>query len=83
MTVIGPRPEAINMASVMKTLAMYLEKVKSIICVTGQHRQMLDQALKTFGIVPDHDLNLMNPNQSLSLLTANILTALDKLIISD
>ena len=80
MTVIGTRPEAIKMAPVIKSLMNYSEKVESVVCVTAQHREMLDQALKIFGIVPDYDLNLMNPNQSLSLLTANILTALDEVI---
>jgi UDP-N-acetylglucosamine 2-epimerase (non-hydrolysing) len=83
MTIMGTRPEAIKMAPVIKALANYPENVESIVCVTGQHREMLDQALETFRIVPDYDLNLMNPNQSLSLLTANILTALDKLIVSE
>lgn len=83
MTIIGTRPEAIKMAPVIKSLANYPEEIESIVCVTAQHREMLDQALKIFGIVPNYDLNLMNPNQSLSLLTANILTALDKLITSE
>ena len=80
MTVIGTRPEAIKMAPVIKSLMNYSEEVESVVCVTAQHREMLDQALKIFEIVPDYDLNLMNPNQSLSLLTANILTALDEVI---
>jgi UDP-N-acetylglucosamine 2-epimerase (non-hydrolysing) len=83
MTVIGTRPEAIKMAPVIKSLMNYSEEVKSVVCITAQHREMLDQALQIFGIVPDYDLNLMNPNQSLSLLTANILTALDKVITSE
>jgi len=80
MTVIGTRPEAIKMAPVIKSLMNYSEEVKSVVCVTAQHREMLDQVLKIFGIVPDYDLNLMKPNQSLSLLTANLLTALDEVI---
>jgi len=80
MTVIGTRPEAIKMAPVIKSLMNYSEEVKSVVCVTAQHREMLDQALEIFGIVPDYDLNLMNPNQSLSRLTANVLTALDEVI---
>jgi len=83
MTVIGTRPEAIKMAPVIKSLMNYPEEVESVVCITAQHREMLDQALQIFGIVPDYDLNLMNPNQSLSLLTANILTALDKVITSE
>src|SRR5690349_3483670 len=83
MSVIGTRPEAIKMAPVIKCLANYPQDIKSIVCVSAQHREMLDQALNTFGIVPDYDLNLMMPNQSLSLLTANILTALDKVVGSE
>lgn len=80
MTVIGTRPEAIKMAPVIKVLKDYPDEVKSVVCVTAQHREMLDQALKIFGIVPDYDLNLMHPNQSLSLLTANVLKALDEVM---
>ena len=80
MTVIGTRPEAIKMAPVIRSLRNYPEEVDSVVCVTAQHREMLDQALKIFGIVPDHDLDLMNPNQSLSLLSANVLAALDKVM---
>src|SRR5688572_6540485 len=80
MTVIGTRPEAIKMAPVIKSLMNCPEEIKSVVCVTAQHREMLDQALNIFEIVPDYDLNLMNPNQSLSLLTAKILTALDEVI---
>ena len=83
MSVIGTRPEAIKMAPVIKSLVNYPEEVESVVCVTAQHREMLDQALRIFAIVPDYDLNLMNPNQSLSLLTANILTALDNVMISE
>jgi UDP-N-acetylglucosamine 2-epimerase (non-hydrolysing) len=80
MTVIGTRPEAIKMAPVIKSLMNYSEEAESVVCITAQHREMLDQALKTFEIVPDYDLNLMNPNQSLSLFTAKALTALDEVI---
>jgi UDP-N-acetylglucosamine 2-epimerase (non-hydrolysing) len=80
MTVIGTRPEAIKMAPVINSLMNYPEDVKSVVCVTGQHREMLDQALKVFGIIPDYDLNLMKPNQSLSLLTSKLLTALDEVM---
>src|SRR5215207_8218417 len=80
MTVIGTRPETIKMAPVINSLMNYPEEIKSVVCVTAQHREMLDQALKIFGIIPDYDLNLMNPNQSLSLLTSNLLTALDEVM---
>jgi UDP-N-acetylglucosamine 2-epimerase (non-hydrolysing) len=80
MTVIGTRPEAIKMAPVIKSLMNCSEEIESVVCITAQHREMLDQALNIFGIVPDYDLNLMHPNQSLSLLTAKVLTALDEVI---
>jgi UDP-N-acetylglucosamine 2-epimerase (non-hydrolysing) len=83
MTVIGTRPEVIKMAPVINALMDSSDEVESVVCVTAQHREMLDQALKIFGIVPDYDLNLMKPNQSLSLLTANILTALDRVVTSE
>jgi len=80
MTVIGTRPETIKMAPVINSLMNYPEEIKSVVCVTAQHREMLDQALKIFEIIPDYDLNLMNPNQSLSLLTSNLLKALDEVM---
>jgi UDP-N-acetylglucosamine 2-epimerase (non-hydrolysing) len=83
MSVMGTRPEVIKMASVINGLAKYPNEVESIVCVTAQHREMLDQALKTFGIHPKHDLNVMSPDQSLSQLTANLLTSLDRLIASE
>lgn len=83
MSIMGTRPEVIKMASVINCLAKYPDEVESIVCVTAQHREMLDQALNTFGIQPRHDLNVMSPDQSLSQLTANLLTSLDKLIASE
>lgn len=80
MTVIGTRPEAIKMAPVIRSLMNYAGEIESVVCVTAQHREMLDQALTIFGIIPDYDLNLMQPDQSLSRLTANILIALDEVI---
>lgn len=80
LTVIGTRPEAIKMAPVIKSLIDSSQDIESVVCVTGQHREMLDQALKIFGIVPDYDLNVMNQNQSLSLLSAKLLTALDEVM---
>jgi UDP-N-acetylglucosamine 2-epimerase (non-hydrolysing) len=77
LSVFGTRPEAIKMAPVIKELWKYPDRFKTIVCVTAQHRQMLDQVLHLFKIVPDHDLNLMQENQTLSQLTAHTLTALD------
>lgn len=75
-SVIGTRPEAIKMAPVIKELAKYSGRVRSLVCVTGQHRQMLDQVLSVFNIQPDYDLNVMQANQTLPQLTSNPLRPL-------
>jgi UDP-N-acetylglucosamine 2-epimerase (non-hydrolysing) len=77
LTVLGTRPEAIKMAPVIKELKNHADHVRSVICSVGQHREMLDQALSVFHIEPDYDLNLMQPNQTLSHLTARLFTGLD------
>lgn len=79
LSIFGTRPEAVKMAPVVQALAQ-TEGIEARVCVTAQHRQMLDQVLNLFGICPDVDLNLMRPNQSLPQLTANILTALDPIL---
>lgn len=79
LTVFGTRPEAIKMAPLVKALAaneMFVSKV----CVTAQHREMLDQVLSLFKIIPDYDLNIMSPNQSLSKITSRILEALETVL---
>ena len=75
LIVFGTRPEAIKMAPVVKQLQS-TPGLTVHVCVTGQHRQMLDQVLELFGIVPDVDLNIMKPGQDLTDITASILTAL-------
>jgi UDP-N-acetylglucosamine 2-epimerase (non-hydrolysing) len=75
LSVFGTRPEAIKMAPVIHALAAHPHCV-STVCVTAQHRSMLDQVLGTFCIVPDYDLDLMRPKQDLNSLTAAILTSL-------
>jgi UDP-N-acetylglucosamine 2-epimerase (non-hydrolysing) len=75
LTVFGTRPEAIKMAPLIYALNES-QDFESAVCVTAQHRQMLDQVLATFGIVPDYDLNLMRQNQTLHNLTSAILTEL-------
>lgn len=75
LIVFGTRPEAIKMAPVIKRLRD-TPGIEAHVCVTGQHRQMLDQVLALFGIVPDFDLNIMKPGQDLTDITAAILTAL-------
>jgi UDP-N-acetylglucosamine 2-epimerase (non-hydrolysing) len=79
LTVFGTRPEAIKCAPVV--LALNAEPgVESIVCVTAQHRQMLDQVLDIFALKPDYDLNIMKPNQSLTQLTANALEGVGRVL---
>ena len=73
MSIFGTRPEAIKMAPLVKELERRKE-IESIVCVTAQHRQMLDQVLETFNIKPDYDLNIMKQGQSLSDITSRALT---------
>ncbi|MDQ4140469.1 MAG: UDP-N-acetylglucosamine 2-epimerase (non-hydrolyzing) [Bacteroidota bacterium] len=75
--IIGTRPEAIKMAPLIKEFFKYPSLFNTKVCVTGQHKQMLDQVLNFFGIVPDYNLNLMQPNQTLFDLTALALKALE------
>lgn len=76
MLVFGTRPEAIKMVPVVKEFQKYPEKFKTIVCVTGQHREMLDQVLQIFGIVPDYDLNIMKQGQDLYDVTVRVLTGM-------
>lgn len=76
MLVFGTRPEAIKMAPLVKEFQKYPETFKTIVCVTGQHRQMLDQVLLLFEIVPDYDLNIMKQGQDLYDVTARVLTGM-------
>ena len=73
LLVFGTRPEAIKMAPLVKKLQQYSEQFRTVVCVTGQHRQMLDQVLNLFEITPDYDLNIMKPNQDLYDITSRIL----------
>ena len=79
LSIFGTRPEAIKMAPVVRELAKRSD-VESLVCVTAQHREMLDQVLDLFDIKPDVDLNLMRPNQSLAGLTAAVFTHLDPVL---
>lgn len=72
MLVFGTRPEAIKMCPLVRELKTR-ESIETIVCVTGQHRQMLDQVLETFGVTPDYDLEIMKEKQTLFDITANIL----------
>ena len=73
MLVFGTRPEAIKMAPLVKAFEQYTEDFKTIICVTGQHREMLDQVLRLFEITPDYDLNIMKQGQDLYDVTSRVL----------
>ncbi len=79
MTVFGTRPEAIKMAPLVKELEKR-EEIESIVCVTAQHRQMLDQVLERFYITPDYDLNIMQQRQTLSSITCRALTGLEEVM---
>ena len=79
MTIFGTRPEAIKMAPVVNELKRRKE-TECIVCVTAQHRQMLDQVLEVFDIEPDYDLNIMKSGQTLSEITSNALVGLEKVI---
>ncbi len=79
MTVFGTRPEAIKMAPLVKKLNEDPE-IQSVLCVTAQHRQMLDQVLELFELTPDYDLNIMKPNQTISMITANVLTGIEPVL---
>lgn len=80
MVVFGTRPEAVKLAPVIIELKKYPSAIETIICVTAQHREMLDQVLDAFEIDPDIDLDLMQPNQSLAELTSRIFTDLDPIL---
>lgn len=73
LLVFGTRPEAIKMAPLVKTLQAQSEIFKTVVAVTGQHRQMLDQVLRIFDIAPDYDLDIMKPNQDLYDVTTRVL----------
>lgn len=76
MLVFGTRPEAIKMAPLVKEFQKHPDKFQTIVCVTGQHREMLDQVLHIFDIKPDYDLNIMKQGQDLYDVTARVLTGM-------
>jgi len=79
MLVFGTRPEAIKMCPVVKELKSR-ENIQTVVCVTGQHRQMLDQVLETFEVVPDYDLSIMKDKQTLFDVTTNILNGIKEIL---
>lgn len=82
MTIIGTRPEAIKMAPLIKKLEK-CNLIESRVCVTAQHREMLDQVLELFNVIPDYDLDIMKSKQSLTGITGKILKGLDKIFEED
>ena len=79
MVVFGTRPEAIKMCPLINELKSR-EHLQTIVCVTGQHRQMLDQVLEVFRVVPDYDLSIMKEQQTLFEITTNILSKIKEIL---
>ncbi|MBQ8043125.1 MAG: UDP-N-acetylglucosamine 2-epimerase (non-hydrolyzing), partial [Clostridia bacterium] len=79
MLVFGTRPEAIKMCPLVNELKSR-DSIETIVCVTGQHRQMLDQVLDVFGVVPDYDLSIMKDKQTLFDITTNILNKIKEVL---
>jgi len=80
LIIFGTRPEAIKMAPLVKKFAEHSDEFDTKVCITAQHREMLDQVLEFFSITPDYDLDLMKPNQNLYTLTADIITSLKPIL---
>lgn len=80
MTIFGTRPEAIKMCPLVLELEKHEEHIESIVTVTGQHREMLDQVLSIFNVKPDYDLNIMKARQTLTDVTVNVLQGLDQIM---
>lgn len=80
MTIFGVRPEAIKMAPLILELERHSEDIESIVCVTAQHRQMLDQVLEVFNITPDYDLDVMKERQTLNEITVRVLEGLEPVL---
>ena len=80
MLVFGTRPEAIKMVPLVKEFQKQKERIETVVCVTGQHREMLDQVLEIFDIKPDYDLNIMKQGQDLYDVTARVLTGMREVL---
>lgn len=80
MTIFGVRPEAIKMAPLILKLQQHQEQIESLVCVTAQHRHMLDQVLDVFNIVPDYDLDVMQDQQSLNDISIRVLQGLEPVL---
>ncbi len=82
LTVLGTRPEAIKLAPILIEMGKFSD-LQSRVCVTAQHRQMMDQVLKLFSISPDVDLNLMTPGQSLAEITSRVVSGVDQVLVQE
>jgi UDP-N-acetylglucosamine 2-epimerase (non-hydrolysing) len=82
LTIFGTRPEAIKLAPVLVELKKYPD-LTSRVCVTAQHRQMLDQVLNLFGITPDIDLDIMTPGQTLADITSKVVLGVDRVLLHE
>lgn len=80
MLVFGTRPEAIKMAPLVREFQKRTDKFQTVVCVTGQHREMLDQVLRLFEITPDYDLNIMKQGQDLYDVTAKVLLGMREVL---
>lgn len=80
LNIIGTRPEAIKMAPVIRESCKYKDRIKTVVCLTGQHKHMIEEILQLFQIIPDYDLQIMLHDQSLSGLSSNIFSRLDPVI---
>jgi UDP-N-acetylglucosamine 2-epimerase (non-hydrolysing) len=80
LSVLGTRPEAIKMAPVIAELRQHSDQIRSSVCATAQHRELLDQILVLFDIQPDYDLNLMQPGHTLTQVTSAVLTGMEKVL---
>jgi len=80
MLVFGTRPEAIKMCPLVKEFQKYPEDFETVVCVTGQHREMLDQVLRIFDVTPDYDLNIMKQGQDLYDITSRVLTGMREVL---
>lgn len=79
LSVFGTRPEAIKMCPLVKELQKHCE-IENLVCLTGQHRQMLDQVTVIFKVKADYDLNIMRPNQTLTSITSDILVRMEEVL---
>lgn len=80
MSVFGTRPEAVKMCPLLKEMEKKKSEIESIVCLTGQHREMLDQVMDIFGIRAQHDLNIMRPGQTLTAITSGVLQGFETVL---